>query len=148
MADLHIPNPPPPPAGCRLLEAGNHAGLTALHYAAYLGRGEVIKVLFSYRADVCAQTDYFDVDWPVVNGGDTPLHIAAARGNEEVIRLLLRGYVSGWGGGQQQADIGRRAGLGEVSSQQGHVVQLSRDKAAGRQGGLLGVLATGSHVPC
>jgi hypothetical protein len=80
--------------GANLVEAGNHAGLTAMHYATYLDHQEVMKVLLSFRANVSAQAEYFDLDWPSVNAGDTPMHVAASKGNVEAIRILLKGYVS------------------------------------------------------
>ena len=81
-------------AGASLVEAGNHAGLTAMHYATYLGHHEIMKVLLSFRANVSAQADHFDVDWPSVKAGDTPMHVAASKGNVEGIRIMLKGYVS------------------------------------------------------
>ena len=85
--------------GAGLVEAGNHAGLTAMHYATYLDHQEVMKVLLSFRANVSAQAEYFDLDWPSVNAGDTPMHVAASKGNVEGIRILLKGYVSNLGAG-------------------------------------------------
>jgi ankyrin repeat protein len=96
--------PPPPPrrdggAGPgaserqQLLAAGNHAGLTALHYAVYCERFDTIKVLLDYGAEINAQAEYPDLDWVAVNAGDTPMHIAAARGSIEAIRILLKGFV-------------------------------------------------------
>lgn len=41
------------------------------------------------------QAEYPDLDWGSVNAGDTPLHVAAARGSIEGIRILLKGFVSG-----------------------------------------------------
>jgi hypothetical protein len=77
----------------QLLAAGNHAGLTVLHYAVYCEQYDIIRVLLSYGAEINSQAEYPDLDWVVVNAGDTPMHIAAARGSIESIRILLKGFV-------------------------------------------------------
>lgn len=79
---------------CRLLEQGNHAGLTALHYAVYCDRLEVAQQLIAHNADIAAQAEFPDLDWAAVNAGDTCMHIAASKGNIEMIQILLRAYVS------------------------------------------------------
>ncbi len=40
------------------------------------------------------QADFADLDWQHVNAGDTPMHLAAATGNIEAIRILLKSHVS------------------------------------------------------
>lgn len=62
------------------VNAKNFAGYTALHWAAYCGREEVISKLRGNNAlDVESRTE----------DGKTPLHIAALRGNNGVIIELL-----------------------------------------------------------
>jgi hypothetical protein len=51
------------------------------------------------------QAEYPDLDWASVNAGDTPMHVAAAKGSIEAIRILLKGFVSG----KQHAISGRGA---------------------------------------
>eukprot|EP00878_Enallax_costatus_P006030 GHUV01006325.1.p1 GENE.GHUV01006325.1~~GHUV01006325.1.p1 ORF type:complete len:761 (+),score=270.63 GHUV01006325.1:349-2631(+) len=75
-----------------LLEQGNHAGLTALHYAVYSDRLEVVQQLIAHNADIAAQAEFPDLDWASVNAGDTVMHIAASKGNIEMIQILLRAY--------------------------------------------------------
>lgn len=84
------------PCACvvRLVDVGNHAGLTALHYAVWSDKLEAIRALVSYDANINAQAEYPDLDWSSVNAGDTPMHLAACKGNIEAIRALLKGYVS------------------------------------------------------
>ncbi len=78
-----------------LLAAGNHAGLTALHYAVHDDWFDAVKLLLSYGADINAQAEFPDLEWGTVSAGDTPMHVAAARGSIEAIRILLKGFVSG-----------------------------------------------------
>lgn len=62
------------------VNAKNFAGYTALHWASYCGREEVISKLRSNNTlDVESRTE----------DGKTPLHIAAYRGNNSVIVELL-----------------------------------------------------------
>ncbi|KAI8474933.1 MAG: ankyrin repeat-containing domain protein [Monoraphidium minutum] len=76
-----------------LLGAGNHAGLTALHYAVHEEQYDAIKLLLAYGADINTQAEYPDLDWATVNAGDTSMHVAAAKGSIESIRILLKGFV-------------------------------------------------------
>lgn len=56
-------------------------GLTPLHYAALMGRSEIVRTLLgSKRTDVNIQD----------NAGETPLHKAAALGNREIVEMLLK----------------------------------------------------------
>ena len=54
---------------------------TALHHAAAAGRSAVVEFLLKHKADPNADS----------GGGWTPLHIAARRGDLEVIRALVEG---------------------------------------------------------
>jgi len=54
---------------------------TALHHAAAAGRSAVVEFLLKHEADPNADS----------GGGWTPLHIAARRGDLEVIRALVEG---------------------------------------------------------
>lgn len=55
-------------------------GLTALHYAAYLGSLEIVKILVGRGADVTATTE---------TGGFTPLHVAILGGHYDTAKYLL-----------------------------------------------------------
>lgn len=79
---------------CRLVELGNHAGLTALHYAVFCDQIEVMQQLLAADADITVQAEFPDLDWGSVNAGDTAMHIAANKGNIDSIQILLRAYVS------------------------------------------------------
>ena len=79
---------------CRLVELGNHAGLTALHYAVHCDELEAVQLLLAADADITAQAEFPDLDWGTVNAGDTVMHIAATKGNIDCIQILLRAYVS------------------------------------------------------
>lgn len=79
---------------CRLVELGNHAGLTALHYAVHCDELEAVQLLLAADADITAQAEFPDLDWSTVNAGDTVMHIAATKGNIDCIQILLRAYVS------------------------------------------------------
>jgi ankyrin repeat protein len=78
----------------RLLEQGNHAGLTALHYAVYCEQHEVVAQLVAQDADITAQAEFPDLDWGCINAGDTAMHIAAHKGNIDAIQIMLKAYVS------------------------------------------------------
>jgi ankyrin repeat protein len=73
---------------------GNHAGLTALHYAVHCDELEVVQLLLAADSDITAQAEFPDLDWGTVNAGDTVMHIAASRGSIDCIQILLRAYVS------------------------------------------------------
>jgi len=70
----------------RLLEKGaninakDNIGWTPLHFAAYHGITDIVRLLLEHGADINAR----DAD------GLTPLHIAAALGHVDAVRLLLR----------------------------------------------------------
>ncbi|KAF6259018.1 ankyrin repeat-containing domain protein [Scenedesmus sp. NREL 46B-D3] len=81
-----------PTTGKRLVEMGNHAGLTALHYAVHCEELEVVQQLLAADSDITVQAEFPDLDWGTVNAGDTVMHIAAAKGNIDCIQLLLRAY--------------------------------------------------------
>lgn len=81
-------------AACRLLEQGNHAGLTPLHYAVFCDQDEVVAQLVAQDADITAQAEFPDLDWSSVNAGDTAMHVAAHKGSIEVITIMLKAYVS------------------------------------------------------
>jgi ankyrin repeat protein len=55
-------------------------GWTALHYAAYLGHAEVVRILIAALAN----------DTSVNLSGDTPLHLAAKNGHTDVVEILLQ----------------------------------------------------------
>lgn len=57
----------------------NNNGLTLLHYAAVIGRKDMVEWLLDHNADVNARD----------NNGLTPLHYAAAIGLKEIPELLL-----------------------------------------------------------
>lgn len=66
----------------RLLEAGapmDHDGWNALHYAAFGGRDEVLKLLIQRNPDLDA----------IAPNGQTPLMLAAAAGKLEAVKLLI-----------------------------------------------------------
>lgn len=55
-------------------------GLTALHYAAYLGNMDILKTLVARGADVTASTE---------TGGYTPLHVAILGGQVDAAKYLI-----------------------------------------------------------
>lgn len=61
------------------INAKNFAGYTALHWAAYTGRTEVLPILIKAGADLESQTE----------DGKTPLHIAALRGHLDFVVEIL-----------------------------------------------------------
>ena len=61
------------------VDAKNCRGDTAFHWAAYAGRDEMIPILLAGKADSQARNQ----------DGETPLHVASARGHEAFVRALL-----------------------------------------------------------
>ena len=61
------------------VDATDHAGHTALHWASYLGHENLTRLLVNCRASINLQ----DID------GNTPLHWAATKGQEGAARILL-----------------------------------------------------------
>jgi len=57
-------------------------GYTALHWAAKLGRPDIVKFITSAGADVTSKS----------HGGYTPLHLAAMTGKDQVIIMLIELY--------------------------------------------------------
>jgi uncharacterized protein len=62
-----------------LVFSRDNDGWTALHYAAFNGKKDVVELLLANTADVSAKD----------NVGRTPLHAAASTGHEDVVELLL-----------------------------------------------------------
>jgi hypothetical protein len=60
----------------------------------YCEQNEVVAQLVAQDADITAQAEFPDLDWGCINAGDTPMHIAAHRGNIDAIQIMLKAYVS------------------------------------------------------
>ena len=61
----------------------------------WAGSAESVRALVSYDASLSAVNLAVSGDWVAAPGpGCTPLHLAAARGNTSMCRLLLSAYVS------------------------------------------------------
>ena len=78
-------------AGAEIDHAMPRGGETALHHATDNGQTAAVKLLTQHGADVNHRTKYdgpselnFGTFW-----GETPLHVAAVRGDEEMIETLL-----------------------------------------------------------
>ena len=67
-----------PSSAMNINNKDEHHGYTALHYAAIMGRSDVVKLLLQYQARVNIQD----------NDGRTPLDHAALSDNSEVVKLL------------------------------------------------------------
>ncbi|KAJ5692301.1 hypothetical protein N7462_001724 [Penicillium macrosclerotiorum] len=65
---------------CSILEASDNRGMTALHYSAHEGQYHATELLISQGARPRGRTTF----------GETVLHLAAARGHERILRLLLK----------------------------------------------------------
>jgi ankyrin repeat protein len=74
------------PETCRparlLLERGAKVDTRCLNYAVEYGHYVVAKPLIAYGADVNGKAHHFTKDW-------TPLQVAATRGHEALVGLLL-----------------------------------------------------------
>lgn len=92
-----IEDPQRPGAVARLLAQGNMSGLTPLHYAVYAEKVAAVRMLLSFKADLAHGCEYGDVDWISVDAGATALHVAALRGNTDVVKALLKAYVEASG---------------------------------------------------
>lgn len=120
----------------------NPDGWTPLHLAAFYGRAEMVEWLLEHAAEVHAVSDNAMANHPLhaalagerdpavvahlitagadVNaraaGGVTPLHLAAARGDEAMVRLLLEAGAQSapMEDGKTPADLARERGHGEI----------------------------------
>ena len=74
------------------LNAPDQSGFTPLHYAADGGLERLARELLALGCDTEARNDDIVVPFgPAVPGGKAPLHLAACRGDEAMLELLLDG---------------------------------------------------------
>ena len=74
------------------LNASDQSGFTPLHYAADGGLERLARELLALGCDTEARNDDIVVPFgPPVPGGKAPLHLAACRGDEAMLELLLDG---------------------------------------------------------
>jgi hypothetical protein len=72
---------------------GNMSGLTPLHYACYTEKLEAVKMLLQFKPNIMQGSEYGDMDWISIDAGSTPLHVAALKGNTDIVKALLKAYV-------------------------------------------------------
>lgn len=92
-------------------------GLTALHYASWMGNEEIIRLLINAKANLNAS---------VTDTKDTPLHFAVFNGHFNAVELLL---VGGANANAQKADGWTPVHLA-VAKGQKEILQLLLDKGA------------------
>ncbi|XP_043918564.1 ankyrin repeat domain-containing protein 66 [Protopterus annectens] len=85
--------------------------MTELHQAAASGDYDLVKEILKKE---CCDPDHKDVDW----GGRTPLHWAAAKGQSEIVRILIENGArpclrteTGWTAAHFAAESGRHGVL-------------------------------------
>jgi ankyrin repeat protein len=74
------------------IDAPDQSGFTPLHYAADAGLEELARELLARGCDTAARNDDIVMPFgPPAVGGKAPLHLAACRGDEVMLQLLLDG---------------------------------------------------------
>jgi hypothetical protein len=71
----------------------NESGLQPMHFASWGGHADVGRVLISYRAPLMSKSYKDSTAEVTCNGGSSPLHIAALRGNLEFVSFILEEHV-------------------------------------------------------
>jgi hypothetical protein len=61
----------------------------------------VLQALLSYDARLDVATIAGEVQWVQVGAGFTPLHVAAVKGDYDIVKLLLAGHVQGLAAGAE-----------------------------------------------
>jgi hypothetical protein len=77
----------------KLISTATWAGMTPLHYAVWTGAHAQTQALMSYDASLLVATSASDSEWASVEPGSSPLHLAAARGDERMAALLLTAFL-------------------------------------------------------